>query len=228
MVARGQVQISLIICETRREGCPRFDASIDACVHPLGNHIDKCACISIAGRRNIVVFHLQDLVGRNAFQVNVRGCYAIDQNLHATAVHALNLIGPRVDLQVFYVLKQVTYISGQPYLVGSKGIDRLIHIVHDMCALHRHTVDGIFSRLHLDSANVTNQTVAIGGAIAYKTTLDDDTTGICRYHKIAALVGNSTAKQRGIDGIEDGNIADSGQADGQSYLHLVFEALLYI
>ena len=71
MVARGQVQVSLIVCKTRRKGCSRFDTNIDARIQPLSNHINECTSISITGRRNVVVFHLRNLVGRNAFQVNV-------------------------------------------------------------------------------------------------------------------------------------------------------------
>ena len=71
MVARSQVQVSLVIREARCNGSPCLDASIDTRVHPLGNHVDERACISIAGRRNIIVFHPHDFISGNALQVNV-------------------------------------------------------------------------------------------------------------------------------------------------------------
>ena len=57
MVARSQVQVGLIVCKARREGCTCLDACIDARLHPLGNHVDECAGIGIAGRRDVVIFH---------------------------------------------------------------------------------------------------------------------------------------------------------------------------
>ena len=57
MVARSQVQVGLIVCKARREGCTCLDACIDASLHPLGNHIDECSGFGIAGWWNVVIFY---------------------------------------------------------------------------------------------------------------------------------------------------------------------------
>ena len=104
------------------------------------------------------------------------------------------------------MFQQIAYIAGLLYLFDGESMYRLIHVVHDMGAFYRHTINRILSRSHLNSSYITYFAAMIIGTIADKTALYDDAVSLRRNHKVAALIRHTATKLCRVDRIEDCNV----------------------
>ena len=125
-----------------------FQSTIPSCIHSFSNNIYNRVCCTISCRRNVIVFHFQNFIRRNHFQIIICSIYTIDENLHRPTTNLFNFVTYHIYREIFNSSQKITRMSCILNLLFCKCIYLLINIICFMRAFNNYflqTMRGLFN-----------------------------------------------------------------------------------